>query len=766
MASSLFVNTMQVNFESVLTMEHSGIAKCLNHWRFQGLRESFDSESNISLPITHLVRRNKTQRPQTQQRSIGERDDPQHGSIPAVPVEGSETRMDPVNPNESDGAQNESERSTVNSLEKETENTERAIIIGRGKGTLDVIAKLNPVEEHYQLVLKSAWNNMSAKMDIFDEWTHFHREVRLKDISSFDHLISIEEQLLEWGDREQISELFEQHSLIMYKLYGLEVEKLYNEHLANFKLNAPSVNHDYLYIRRLNEELKEIAMLHRPQLAVAGLPIMGPEAPFAGLVFNQPLILALAFSSQAKQEQAVDHTSIQPTVQYDSEAVKSQDHQVMRISHQFKKSSIRLWTMNTRLIVNTTLGMRNKNNRMQSMEFKLRSMNSHIERLLDTQTFLKLDFGRHKCILYEKVDTLASTVKSSQTALKTSLIRQLDGLQQQFIEDLDMVKFQLSELVEHLKQIGNDKKGGGGQSRPEEGLNRSGEEGSSNGQSSIRGRGLSTRGCIGGPSSRGGRGSSPGRSHRNYFELKPDTQRYGTNWRRRRVAKKGSTFNEAILSSYKHLKHRRKFNLDAFNVSTEKSAKEFIHFPSELPSLIFDPNSAVGPRSGRFCEDIPFMTILCAFKCKAAKEFGKIVDQIRQTIGDQPLKCYCRGVQSEYLAGTCAWLQPELQEPGSSREIAVDNRQSGPRPEPRLLRQAALEALKNSARTDSPRRIGRNEFRRLSRCTRTTEKFCTNGFSSSNRPETNFRRRSAAATAAHGWRRRRKRGEGAAACRA
>ncbi|KZV46105.1 golgin subfamily B member 1 [Dorcoceras hygrometricum] len=41
------------------------------------------------------------------------------------------------------------------------------------------------------------------------------------------------------------------------------------------------------------------------------------------------------------------------------------------------------------------------------------------------------------------------------------------------------------------------------------------------------------------------------------------------------------------------------------------------------------------------------------------------------------------------------------------------NRQSGPRPEPRLLRQPALEALTNSTRTDSPRRIGRNEFRRL-----------------------------------------------------
>ncbi|KZV49793.1 hypothetical protein F511_20373 [Dorcoceras hygrometricum] len=34
-------------------------------------------------------------------------------------------------------------------------------------------------------------------------------------------------------------------------------------------------------------------------------------------------------------------------------------------------------------------------------------------------------------------------------------------------------------------------------------------------------------------------------------------------------------------------------------------------------------------------------------------------------------------------------------------------RQSGPRPDPRLLRQAVLEALTRSARTDSPRRTGR-----------------------------------------------------------
>ncbi|KZV40679.1 hypothetical protein F511_18435 [Dorcoceras hygrometricum] len=39
-------------------------------------------------------------------------------------------------------------------------------------------------------------------------------------------------------------------------------------------------------------------------------------------------------------------------------------------------------------------------------------------------------------------------------------------------------------------------------------------------------------------------------------------------------------------------------------------------------------------------------------------------------------------------------------------------RQSGPRPEGRLLRQPVLEGLTRSARTDSPRQVGRNKFRR------------------------------------------------------
>ncbi|KZV20574.1 hypothetical protein F511_25090 [Dorcoceras hygrometricum] len=49
-----------------------------------------------------------------------------------------------------------------------------------------------------------------------------------------------------------------------------------------------------------------------------------------------------------------------------------------------------------------------------------------------------------------------------------------------------------------------------------------------------------------------------------------------------------------------------------------------------------------------------------------------------------------------------------------NRNFTVDCgrlRQSGPRPDTRLLRQPALEGLTRSARTDSPRQVGRNKFR-------------------------------------------------------
>ncbi|KZV40748.1 hypothetical protein F511_24187 [Dorcoceras hygrometricum] len=63
-------------------------------------------------------------------------------------------------------------------------------------------------------------------------------------------------------------------------------------------------------------------------------------------------------------------------------------------------------------------------------------------------------------------------------------------------------------------------------------------------------------------------------------------------------------------------------------------------------------------------------------------------------------------------SGSRAWLRPVSR---GNRHFTVGGgrlRQSGPRSEGRLLRQPALEGLTRSTRTETPRKVGRNKFRR------------------------------------------------------
>ncbi|KZV38904.1 phospholipid-transporting ATPase 1-like [Dorcoceras hygrometricum] len=133
----------------------------------------------------------------------------------------------------------------------------------KGKWMLDAFPRPNPVEEHCQLVIKTAWEDVSSKMADYDKWVHFGTAVRLNTVSSFESLTKIEEQFLFWAETERVSELFERRSLVLYKLYEMEVQKRVKEHRANFKPAESSVNYDYMCIRFLSRELKEIVKQQR-----------------------------------------------------------------------------------------------------------------------------------------------------------------------------------------------------------------------------------------------------------------------------------------------------------------------------------------------------------------------------------------------------------------------------------------------------------------------------------------------------------------------
>ncbi|KZV28662.1 hypothetical protein F511_33607 [Dorcoceras hygrometricum] len=86
------------------------------------------------------------------------------------------------------------------------------------------------------------------------------------------------------------------------------------------------------------------------------------------------------------------------------------------------------------------------------------------------------DFSIFKRTFYEKMDTMADNVASSQTLLQTILVRQFTEHQLQIASDLYFFKLQLIELVIHLKEIGDAKKGEGQSSKQWEGpRNKKGE---------------------------------------------------------------------------------------------------------------------------------------------------------------------------------------------------------------------------------------------------------------------------------------------------
>ncbi|KZV20522.1 hypothetical protein F511_21036 [Dorcoceras hygrometricum] len=592
MSVSFSVNTLQVNFESVLAMEHSGMVSMFKMLETTGLKGFLTATGSVYEAAVGEFFANAKVIAETIVTSVANRKLALSKEIFAetfgLPTEGMVGFLDI--PKETDQSSSQ--------IEKEAANIERDIVvrsahekpaqqtityIGQGifssiqireinwathflpkispeakrKGMLEVVARPNPVEEHCRLVLNSAWEAVSNIMADFDEWIHFCAAVKLRDVFSFEDLTQIEDKFLLLDETEEVDELLQRRSLLMYKFNKTEVQKLFDEHLANFKVDVPSVNHDYLCIQFLNKELKKIAMQHRAQSVLAGFPIVAPEASLVGVASDQSQTLAFEFSSQTDQEQAQARESAQRQEQLD-EVVRSivnieepvdeiREHQLEQPSSgenptQFEDPSVNnanhvnnmdikpiseenntdhqdpdsshdgsqrvfvtsppasphtgskleevkkiVASLDSR-IMSIDSRMLSMDSKVKSVDSRLGSMDSKIEQLLNLQSFIKHDIGISRRAFYDKIDTVAGNVKSSQTSLETTVLHHLTEHQMQLVSDLGFVKIQLAELVDHLKQAGDVKKEESGQSgsRPREGSGRQGE-----GPSSTRGKGLS-----------------------------------------------------------------------------------------------------------------------------------------------------------------------------------------------------------------------------------------------------------------------------------
>ncbi|KZV54165.1 hypothetical protein F511_37091 [Dorcoceras hygrometricum] len=271
------------NFDS----EDSELDSCplvTRRCRRKQVSESHDSESTISLPLKDFVKRRRTQRQHQDMGWTGEGDfydehfatgskepekayheqDAKMGNDFQLSNQWCETQLDFMNPND--------------------------------KVSDDIRNEPAPVEEYCQLLITSAWDNVSARMTIFEVRATLRKERR---------------------------------SLIMYKVLELELENLYHEHIANFKLDVPSVNHDFLCFRRLHKELRMIAAVHRNHRVMAGLPFINQDISYLESTSHQEQSFALEFSSLADHEkgaaQARSHQIDQQAAK--NMAMTSHEHQ-------------------------------------------------------------------------------------------------------------------------------------------------------------------------------------------------------------------------------------------------------------------------------------------------------------------------------------------------------------------------------------------------------------------------------------------------------
>ncbi|KZV23650.1 hypothetical protein F511_32923 [Dorcoceras hygrometricum] len=343
--------------------------------------------------------------------------------------------------------------------------------VAEGKGMLEAFVQPNSEEEHCQLVLKTTLEDVSSKMADYDEWVHFRTAVRLNTVSSFESLTNIEDQFLFLVETEQVSELFERGRYL---------------------------------------ELKEIVEQHRALQSLAGLPLLAPEASITGndanvdlpqITWNEQKAQTEEHQAQGDEQQAQNEPDLDAESEVERRAQAGSSHSSSSRDAN-NTDSLCPSPYNLQMVVYTdnreetnspyheegstqagpqqvivsspqaTLDADIKlkevekvvvslDSKVQSMDSKVVSLDSKVEELLNIQTFMKHDFSVYKRTFYEKMDTVATNVASTQTSLETSPVRQFTEHQLQIASDLDFVQLQLAELVNHLKEIGDAKKGEG-----------------------------------------------------------------------------------------------------------------------------------------------------------------------------------------------------------------------------------------------------------------------------------------------------------------
>ncbi|KZV30835.1 hypothetical protein F511_36885 [Dorcoceras hygrometricum] len=349
------------------------------------------------------------------------------------------------------------------------------------------------VEYYCTRLIMTAREKVSSRMAIFEEWVHFRPEVRLKDFSCFQSMVDIEEQLLEWVETEDITELSERRSLILYKLLEIELEKLYLAHLANFKTNVFSAHRDFECIRRLHQELRVIAAAHRHHRGLVGLPFTTPKCDFlpnfspALEIYNltgttQGSVLDTYPQHEQHVNQTATHAFYENKAQENEPLIQEADHEHLGQDRQGsiegvdpRLNAIPISAINPEAIPRAEQDVSphqdpdfsnlqliatapHESSTLQILHTATQSLNdisNHVSSL--DQSYARLRYDTN--ITRHHTTKLCDMLKSTAEGFDIRIDVPERTLTQRMVEELAVVKSQLAVLVEDLKESGAAKRG-------------------------------------------------------------------------------------------------------------------------------------------------------------------------------------------------------------------------------------------------------------------------------------------------------------------
>ncbi|KZV33587.1 hypothetical protein F511_33846 [Dorcoceras hygrometricum] len=225
------------------------------------------------------------------------------------------------------------------------------------------------------------------------------------------------------------------------KLLETELEKLYLEHLANFKTNVVSAHRDFECIRRLHQELRLIAAAHRHHGGLVGLQFTTLECDFLPK-FSPALEI---YNLTALNTEAI------PRAEQDVSPHQDPDFSNLQLVATAPQESSTLQLLHT------------ANQSLNSISTHVSSLDQSYVRLRDDTNITR----HHTTKLRDELKSTAEGFDIRIDVLERTLT-------QRMVDELAVVKSQLAVIVEDLKESSAAKKGEGGSSSRTSGRGRGG----------------------------------------------------------------------------------------------------------------------------------------------------------------------------------------------------------------------------------------------------------------------------------------------------